>query len=70
VTPHGAETLTEVTDVTEVDRLAGLCQQQRPGSVTASFRHVLAQAGKRTNSDSQVLDPRARELAGGGRRIA
>ena len=30
VTPGGAETLTEVTDPAEVDRLAGLCRQAHP----------------------------------------
>ncbi len=41
VTPTGAETLTEISDPTEVDRLVGLCQQTSPTSVTASFRDVL-----------------------------
>jgi flagellar biogenesis protein FliO len=40
VTPAGAETLTEITDPVEIDRLAGLCQQTRPGSATATFRRV------------------------------
>jgi len=44
VTPAGAETLTEITDPAEVDRLAGLCQQARPGSTTAAFRQVFQQA--------------------------
>lgn len=43
VTPTGAETLTEITDPMEVDRLAGLCQQAQPGSATAAFRNVLQQ---------------------------
>jgi flagellar biogenesis protein FliO len=43
VTPAGAETLTEITDPEEVDRLAGLCQQARPNSATAAFRQVLRQ---------------------------
>jgi hypothetical protein len=42
VTSGEARTLTEVTDPEEVDRLAGICQQGRPGSVTATFRQVLA----------------------------
>ena len=44
VTPGEARTLTEITDPVEVDRLAGLCQQNRPGSITATFRQVLAQS--------------------------
>jgi flagellar biogenesis protein FliO len=43
VTPAGAETLTEVTDPAEVDRLAGLCRQAHPQSATAAFRQIFAQ---------------------------
>lgn len=43
LTPDSAETLTEITDPEEVDRLAGLCRQSQPGSATATFRHVLSQ---------------------------
>jgi len=43
VTPAGAETLTEITESAEVDRLAGLCQQARPNSATAVFRQVFQQ---------------------------
>jgi len=43
VTTAGAETLTEITDPAEVDRLAGLCQQARPNSATAAFRQVFGQ---------------------------
>ena len=45
VTPTGAETLSEITDPIEVDRLAGVCQQNRPGSITKTFRQVLHQLG-------------------------
>lgn len=44
VAPGEARTLTEITDPAEVDRLAGLCQQNRPGSITATFRQILAQS--------------------------
>jgi hypothetical protein len=37
------ETLTEITDPLEVDRLAGLCQQTRPDSATTMFRQVFEQ---------------------------
>ena len=43
VTPQGAETLAEITDRSEVDRLAGLCHQNRAGSASATFRQVLTQ---------------------------
>ena len=42
-TPTGAETLTEITEPEEVDRLAGLCLQGRPDSATVAFRNVLQQ---------------------------
>jgi len=43
VTPDGAETLTEITDPFEVDRMSGLCEQNRSGSSTVAFRRVLDQ---------------------------
>jgi flagellar biogenesis protein FliO len=43
VTTAGAETLTEITDPAEVDRLAGLCRQAHPNSATAAFRQVFGQ---------------------------
>jgi flagellar biogenesis protein FliO len=41
-----AETLTEITDPLEVDRLVGLCRQAHPQSTTASFRQILQQFGR------------------------
>jgi flagellar protein FliO/FliZ len=41
--PGTAETLTEITDPAEVDRIAGLCRQSHPQSATATFRHVFQQ---------------------------
>jgi flagellar biogenesis protein FliO len=43
VTAAGVETLTEITDPPEVDRLAGLCQQARPDSASKVFRQVFQQ---------------------------
>jgi flagellar biogenesis protein FliO len=43
LTPTGAETLTEVTDPAEVDRLVGLCQQANPYSTTQAFEQVFRQ---------------------------
>ena len=43
VTPHGAETLTEITDPDEVDRFCGLCRQNAPHGPSAEFRAVLRQ---------------------------
>ena len=44
----------------EVDRLAGLCQQHQPGSISESFRQVLSQAGQVSTSDSFVEERAAR----------
>ncbi|REJ94376.1 MAG: hypothetical protein DWQ35_08230 [Planctomycetota bacterium] len=52
VSPAGAETLSEITDPVEVDRLTGLCQQQRSDSVSASFRNVLQQFGRDKKLDA------------------
>jgi flagellar biogenesis protein FliO len=43
LTPGGAETLTEVTDPAEVDRLVGLCSQSNPYSTTKAFEQVFQQ---------------------------
>jgi len=45
VSMHGAETLTEITDPQEVDRLAGLCGQSDRHGVTASFNELMSQWG-------------------------
>jgi flagellar biogenesis protein FliO len=50
VTAGGAETLTEITDPAEVERLLGLCQQARPNSATASFRNLFSQFGGESSS--------------------
>jgi flagellar protein FliO/FliZ len=42
-----ATTLAEITDPVEVDRLAGLCRQHRPGSPKATFRQAVQQAEDR-----------------------
>lgn len=47
VAPGCAETLTEITDPVEVDRIAGLCRQAHPQSATTSFRQVFQQWGKK-----------------------
>lgn len=53
VSATGAETLSEITDPVEVDRLTGICAQHRGDSVTASFRQVLNQFG-RTKTDGEA----------------
>lgn len=57
VTSTGVETITEVTDLDEVDRLCSLCQKDRSGSVTESFRQVLSQYATEPAPNSFVGDP-------------
>ncbi|QDU74432.1 Flagellar biosynthesis protein, FliO [Bremerella volcania] len=45
VTPNGVETLTEITEPTEVERLLTIVRQDSPGSMTATFQDVLSQMG-------------------------
>ena len=45
-TADGVETLTEVADPLEVDRLSGLCRQAHPNSATATFREVFGQISR------------------------
>jgi flagellar protein FliO/FliZ len=47
VTATSAETLTEITDPAEVDRLALLCRPTKSGSPVQSFRQVFRQAEER-----------------------
>jgi len=54
LSPAGAETLTEITDPVEVDRVAGLCRQTQPGSATAVFRQVFEQFAPRRPSAREV----------------
>jgi len=67
VTATGAQTLTEVTDPPEVDRLSGLCQQARPNSATATFRQVLGQLGGGQAAELRQVR-QLEELRAGGRR--
>ncbi len=64
VTPTGADTLTEITDPAEVDRLAGLCRQGQSGSISDSFRQVLAQASAEPATASRS-QPRQARVTGG-----
>ena len=43
VTPTSAETLTEITDPDEIDRLSQICQQHSAGSMSDAFREVLSE---------------------------
>ncbi len=43
MSPDGCDTLTEITDPLEVDRLAGMCQQAQAGSSTKTFGEMFRQ---------------------------
>jgi flagellar biogenesis protein FliO len=56
ITPHGTETLTEVTDPLEVDRIAGICQQGNPKSSTVAFRQVFQQLATKPAAEPEPLE--------------
>ena len=67
ITPAGTETLTEITDPREVDRLAGLCRQAGPHSSTAAFRQIFEQlaprrAGRAAFSQDRYADDEFSEI--------
>jgi flagellar biogenesis protein FliO len=71
VTPGGSETLTEITDAVEVDRLAGLCQQTRGASASATFRNLFSQfAGEPTEAATKSVPPARGLLARRESRLA
>lgn len=45
VTQHSVETLTEITEPSEVERLLAIVRQDSPGSMTSTFQDVLSQMG-------------------------
>jgi flagellar biogenesis protein FliO len=46
VSPTGCETLTEIVELSEVDRLASICRSNSPSSMTTAFNQVLAGVGR------------------------
>jgi flagellar biogenesis protein FliO len=50
VSPAGAETLAEVTDAAEADRLAAFCRGSNAGSANPSFRDVLQHFKERSST--------------------
>lgn len=57
MSPDSAETLAEISDPDEVDRLTAICRQNAPGSVTDTFRQVLAELGN-APARGGFIDPR------------
>src|SRR5262249_56772972 len=43
ISPTGAETLTEITEPTEVEHLTALCRRGKPTSSTLAFRQALTE---------------------------
>ena len=50
VSPTGTDTLAEITDPVEVDRLTGYCYQGHPNSSTAAFHKVFKSFETPTNA--------------------
>jgi flagellar protein FliO/FliZ len=46
ITPERTETITEVTDPTEIQRILGLCMRNHAQSTTAEFQQVLDQLSR------------------------
>lgn len=63
VSQAGIDSLAEIDEPTEVDRLAGLCQQAQPGSATTVFRQVFQQFA--TGADTAIDAERVRGLRHG-----
>ena len=69
LTPNSAQTLTEITDPLEVERLSAQCRSRSESSISSSFRQVLEQMGNEPASG--FLDQHQRtqlEMAGGSSR--
>jgi flagellar biogenesis protein FliO len=52
VTATSAETLTEITDAEEIERLSRICRHEQPGSISASFREILNQLQQPASASS------------------
>ncbi len=54
VTPAGAEPLAEIDDPAEVERVSGICQELKHGSITETFRQVFSQFANEPARDGFV----------------
>ena len=57
ITAGSTETLTEVTDPLEVDRLAGICYQANPKSATTAFRQIFQQLAPKSGGSPEIDAP-------------
>lgn len=60
ITSAGIETLTEITDPAEVERLAALCRRQQPASASSTFSQILGQISREPARPGFVDQPRPR----------
>jgi flagellar biogenesis protein FliO len=54
-----AQTLTEITDPTEVEHLTALCRRGQPASASAAFKQTLAQLASEPAAAGFVGTPRS-----------
>lgn len=59
------QTLAEITDPDDVEHVLELCQKSRPGSVSDSFRQVLAQLGREPTNRGFLPDRDLEEIVAG-----
>jgi flagellar biogenesis protein FliO len=62
VSPLGAESLAEITDPAEVERLTGLCRQPSAGPATTVFRQVMDQLAREPTTPGFVGSGQASNL--------
>ena len=60
ISTTGVETLTEITDPVEVERLAALCRRQQPASASSSFSQILGQISREPARPGFVEETRPR----------
>jgi flagellar protein FliO/FliZ len=65
VSSAGVETLTEITDPAEIDRLVGMCQQTKTRSSSAEFDDVFRQLAGEPAQDGFLGNESFAELRGG-----
>ena len=63
VSPSGVDSLGEITDPAEIDRLAGLCEQEQATSATAAFKQIFGQVA-RGQSPARWLAPKSTAAKG------
>lgn len=67
LSPHGAATLTEITEPAEVERLTAICLRQRPGSASATFAQTVVQLERESAGRSFVDQRRPASTSASGR---